>query len=228
VQTTLFKYLFYHNFTRLFDIGERRNCYTVNIDINEEVSIDMTWKLVHKKSYDIIENENGKNLSYHPNLGIQIIEKDGFAFKDLNATGNLDKFEDWRLPLTLRIHDFKTQFGLWQEKDCLYYPKGKIQIPVDVYDNLLFLYEHKLFHIEEEKEDMKFIKENYLLGVLLLMFDNDYGTGKEDYLLQLIVQSVQLGVLENVMYSIWEAVRNYLKTLSEKRNTALGEMSYIS
>ena len=78
----------------------------------------------------------------------QIIEKDGFAFKDLNATGNLDKFEDWRLPLTLRIHDFKTQFGLWQEKDCLYYPKGKIQIPVDVYDNLLFLYEHKLFHIE--------------------------------------------------------------------------------
>ena len=223
MQTTLFKYLFYHNFTRLFDIGERRNCYTVNIDINEEVSIDMTWKLVHKKSYDIIENENGKNLSYHPNLGIQIIEKDGFAFKDLNATGNLDIFEDWRLPL-----DFKTQFGLWQEKDCLYYPKGKIQIPVDVYDNLLFLYEHKLFHIEEEKEDMKFIKENYLLGVLLLMFDNDYGTGKEDYLLQLIVQSVQLGVLENVMYSIWEAVRNYLKTLSEKRNKALGEMSYVS
>ena len=76
MQTTLFKYLFYHNFTRLFDIGERRNCYTVNIDINEEVSIDMTWKLVHKKSYDIIENENGKNLSYHPNLGCLLYTSD--------------------------------------------------------------------------------------------------------------------------------------------------------
>ena len=168
-------------------------------------------------------------MSYHPNLGIQIIEKDGFAFKDLNATGNLDKFEDWRLPLTCVFMILRHNLDYGRKKTVCINPKGKIQIPVDVYDNLLFLYEHKLFHIEEEKEDMKFIKENYLLGVLLLMFDNDYGTGKEDYLLQLIVQSVQLGVIGKMfMYSIWEAVRNYLKTLSEKRNTALGEMSYIS
>lgn len=186
----------------------------------------MAWKLVHKKAYDLIENENGKNLSYHPNLGIQIIEKDGFAFKDLNANGILDVFEDWRLPLTLRIHDFKSQFGLWQEKDCLYYLKGKIQIPEDVYDNLLCLYNHHLFHMQEDKEDMQYMKENYLLGILLLMFDNDRGTGKEDYLLQLIVQSVQLGVLENVVYSIWEAVRKYLKILQEAKSISFVENAY--
>ena len=57
----------------------------------------MKWKLTHKHEHDIIENEGGKTLSYNPNLGIQIIEQDGFAFKDLNQSGELEPFEDWRL-----------------------------------------------------------------------------------------------------------------------------------
>ena len=56
------------------------------------------------------------------------------------------------------FHDFKTQFGLWQEKDCLYYPKGKIQIPVDVYDNLLFYMNINCFIQKKKKEDMKIYK----------------------------------------------------------------------
>ena len=36
------------------------------------------------------------------------------------------------------------------------------------------------------EEDLEYLKKNDLIAVLLLMFDNDRNTGKEDYLLQLI------------------------------------------
>lgn len=192
----------------------------LNLDISQEVSCTMTWKLTQKKQHAIIENEHGKTLSYHPNLGIQIIEKDGFAFKDLNANGKLDAFEDWRLPLTERVEDFKKQFGLWQEDACLYYRKGRIRIPEDVFEELIcFLQMEEWKAADLEGENLDFLKENHLLVVLLLMFDNDRETGREDYLLQLIVQSVELGVLENIVYSIWEAVRNYIRCFTEKESS---------
>ena len=50
----------------------------------------MQWKLTHRHNHECIENKGGKTLSYDPNLGIQIIEQDGFAFKDLDNNGRLD------------------------------------------------------------------------------------------------------------------------------------------
>ena len=73
----------------------------------------MQWKLTHRHNHECIENKGGKTLSYDPNLGIQIIEQDGFAFKDLDNNGRLDPYEDWRLPLTQRIQDFTSRFVLW-------------------------------------------------------------------------------------------------------------------
>ena len=60
------------------------------------------------------------------------------------------------------------------------------------------------------QEDEEYLRENYILAMLLLMFDNDFDMGKEDYLLQLIVQSMDLGVLENIIYSIMEALKKYV------------------
>ena len=60
------------------------------------------------------------------------------------------------------------------------------------------------------EQDEEYLRENYILAMLLLMFDNDFDMGKEDYLLQLIVQSMDLGVLENIIYSIMEALKKYV------------------
>lgn len=173
----------------------------------------MKWKLIHRNNHECIENKGGKILSYNPNLGIQIIEQDGFAFKDLNNNGTLDPYEDWRLPLTERIKDFSQRFILWQENDCLYYRKGKIEMPVE-FCNLMEVYHEREEVIQMlsniELEDIEYLKDNYILALLLLMFDNDYDTGKEDYLLQLIVQSMNLGLFENIVYSLWEALKKYV------------------
>lgn len=174
----------------------------------------MKWKLTHKQQHECIENEGGKPLSYNPNLGIQIIERDGYAFKDLNNNGELDPYEDWREPLSVRVQDFTNRFTLWQEEDCLYYRKGKIVMPEELMELM------KQYHCQDEimniakqneRENLDYLKQNYIIGLLLLMFDNDHDTGKEDYLMQLIIQSMDLGLLENIMYSIKEALRKYLR-----------------
>ena len=35
----------------------------------------------------------------------EIIEVDGEAFRDLNANGELDRYEDWRLPVEERVDE---------------------------------------------------------------------------------------------------------------------------
>ena len=64
--------------------------------------MDSKWTLKHNKHHCIIVNQGGKNIGYQPNAGVQIMEEDGYGFKDLNGSGRLDAFEDWRLPLTTR------------------------------------------------------------------------------------------------------------------------------
>ena len=44
-----------------------------------------------------IVNEGGATLGYSKDSGLQIIEADGYAFKDLDRDGELDTFEDWRV-----------------------------------------------------------------------------------------------------------------------------------
>ncbi len=172
----------------------------------------MKWKLTHKNNREYIENLGGKTLSYNPNLGIQIIVENGFAFKDLDNNGELDPFEDWRLPLTTRVRDFTNRFFLWQENDCLYYKKGKIELSEE-YMQWIYSKRFELTvrnEINPELEDMEYLKENYIISILLLIFDNDQDTGKDDYLLQMIVESMNLGVLEKVLYSIMEAIKKYI------------------
>lgn len=45
-----------------------------------------------------VTQEGGATLGYSPDSGVTILEVDGLAFKDMNKNGELDTYEDWRLP----------------------------------------------------------------------------------------------------------------------------------
>jgi beta-glucosidase len=57
-----------------------------------------------------------ENTSFtQPELGaqtVQLLENKGFQFKDLNKNGNLDKYEDWRLPVEERVADLISQMTI--------------------------------------------------------------------------------------------------------------------
>ena len=60
----------------------------------------------------IIVQDGGKTLGYSTKSGIKILTVDGFAFKDLNRDGRLDKYEDWRLPYEERAKDLAHQLSI--------------------------------------------------------------------------------------------------------------------
>ena len=59
----------------------------------------------------MVTNEGGKTLGYWPDSGIELIEDDGFAFKDMNRNGELDPYEDWRLDAKTRAIDLASQLS---------------------------------------------------------------------------------------------------------------------
>lgn len=64
------------------------------------------------EGWTLVENEGGATLSYTKGGGVDLIEVDGHAFKDLDRDGELDVFEDWRVDYKERSRDLVTNGGL--------------------------------------------------------------------------------------------------------------------
>ncbi len=71
----------------------------------------------------IITNKAGRQLGYSSSSGIKIITVDGFAFKDLNKNGRLDKYEDWRLPVDVRAKDLASKLTVDQIAGLMLYSR---------------------------------------------------------------------------------------------------------
>ena len=79
-------------------------------------------------AFHIIENEGGKTLGYCPDSGITILEKDGFAFKDLARTGELFPYEDWRLSAQERAEDLAGRLTVRQIAGLMCYSAHQIDV----------------------------------------------------------------------------------------------------
>ena len=79
-------------------------------------SLVFAQKWTDSKSGTIITitNKGGQTLGYSTTSGVKIITIDGFAFKDLNKNGKLDKYEDWRLPVDERAKDLASKMSVEQ------------------------------------------------------------------------------------------------------------------
>jgi beta-glucosidase len=69
----------------------------------------------------IVHNNGGQTLGYAPGSGVTLIEKNGYAFKDLNRNGELDVYEDWRLPAKERATDLASRMSVEQIAGLMLY-----------------------------------------------------------------------------------------------------------
>ncbi len=76
------------------------------------LSAQPKWEKLDLGPYVEIRQQGGRTLGYNQNSGVKILEVDGFAFKDLNRNGKLDKYEDWRLSSEERAEDLASQLSL--------------------------------------------------------------------------------------------------------------------
>ena len=76
-----------------------------------------------KGELSFVANQGGQTLGFAQNSGVKILTIDGFAFKDLNKNGKLDKYEDWRLPVDVRAKDLATQLSIEQIAGLMLYSR---------------------------------------------------------------------------------------------------------
>ncbi len=81
------------------------------------------WSETTNGTITTVTNKGGQTLGYSTTSGIKIISKDGFAFKDLNKNGKLDKYEDWRLPVDVRAKDLAVQMTVEQIAGLMLYSR---------------------------------------------------------------------------------------------------------
>ena len=79
------------------------------------------WTESSADGFNIITNEGGATLGYAPDSGVKIIEVDGYAFKDLNQDGKLNKYEDWRLTVEERAQDLASKMSIEQIAGLMLY-----------------------------------------------------------------------------------------------------------
>ena len=70
------------------------------------------WTEEEHGDYNLIIQEGGQTLGYSPKSGVQLLEVDGYKFKDLNKNGTLDVYEDWRKPFADRAEDLAKQLSI--------------------------------------------------------------------------------------------------------------------
>ncbi len=81
--------------------------------------------MVEKREKDgkfvIVKNENGPDLGYSPESGVELLEQDGLYFKDLAKTGELLPYEDWRLSADERARDLAGRMTVEQIAGLMLY-----------------------------------------------------------------------------------------------------------
>lgn len=81
------------------------------------------YTVVEKNNYNLIINKPGQTIAYSKNSGIDIVEEDGFAFKNLSKSGKLEKYEDWRLPFEERAKDLASKMSIKQIAGLMLYSR---------------------------------------------------------------------------------------------------------
>ena len=88
---------------------------------NENTVDGNTYEVILNEAdgFYVVHNPNGgPTLSYGVDNGVNLIEveEDGFvyAFKDLSKDGQLDPYEDWRLPVEERVEDLAGRLNIFQ------------------------------------------------------------------------------------------------------------------
>ena len=145
---------------------------------------------VDKGDFIEITQQGGRTLGYNQNSGVKILEADGYAFKDLNRNGKLDRYEDWRLPSEERAKDLASQLSLEEIAGLMLYSSSQLiptydekakngtyrgkpfsksyASPSDLTDQQLkFLIEDKVRHILIAKVKSPYITARVLIMVFL-------------------------------------------------------------
>ncbi|MCD7973601.1 MAG: glycoside hydrolase family 3 C-terminal domain-containing protein [Candidatus Azobacteroides sp.] len=150
----------------------------------------------------LVKNPGGATLGYSPNSGVKIITKDGLKFKDLNKNGELDPYEDWRLPVDERARDLAKKMSIEQIAGLMLYSAHQ-SIPAQEEGFGSGTYHGKPFSTsganawDLSDTQKKFLKEDNLRHVLITSVQSPEIAARWNNSMQAWVENIGFGIPGN-------------------------------
>ena len=164
-------------------------------------SCDMQkWKESECDGYRLITQKGGATLGYSPESGVKIIYKDGYAFKDLDGDGELDIYEDWRLPAEKRAEDLAGKLSIEEIAGLMLYSNHQA-VPATSYD--VSPYNGKPYSAGEAKpweitdHQKKFLKDDHLRHILVTIIESPEVAARWNNAVQAYVEGLGHGIPAN-------------------------------
>ena len=160
------------------------------------------WKETQGAAFNIVKNNGGQTLGYSSASGIKLLTVSGFAFKDLNKNGKLDKYEDWRLPFDVRAKDLASKLTVEQIAGLMLYSAHQ-SIPARAGGYFAGTYNGKPFKEGEvdpaalTDQQKKFLETDNLRHVLLTTVQSPEIAAKWNNTMQAYCESVGMGIPAN-------------------------------
>lgn len=150
----------------------------------------------------IIEVSGGKSLGYSTHSGVEILELDGFPFKDLNRNGEIDRYEDWRLPVGERAEDLASKLSEEDIAGLMLYSRHQA-IPADSEGYRAGTYGGRTFAeadtvpyaLTDQQRD--FLQEDHLRHVLITSVENPVVAARWNNNVQALAESLGFGIPAN-------------------------------
>lgn len=160
------------------------------------------WHTEDHGSYVLVIQKGGPTLGYSPESGVQLIQDKGYAFKDLNRNGELDAYEDWRLPSAERAKDLAAQLSTEEIAGLMLY-SGHQSIPGSSYGrggatyNGTTLAQSGLTSADMTDQQKKFLSEDNVRAVLVTTVESPEVAAKWNNNVQAFVEGLGHGIPAN-------------------------------
>ncbi len=163
------------------------------------VAAQPKYQKVDKGDFVEITQQGGRTLGYSPNSGVAILEVDGYAFKDLNRNGKLDKYEDWQLPSEERAKDLASQLSLEEIAGLMLYSSHQA---LPAYKKSITYNGQPFSKSNAAPEDLtdqqlKFITQDKVRHILLTKVQSPYVAAKWNNKVQALCESLDHGIPAN-------------------------------
>lgn len=164
------------------------------------------WEETKKNGYHVIQNEGGRTIAYSPESGVEIIEEDGFAFKNLSKSGKLEKYEDWRLSSTERARDLAGKMSIHQIAGLMLYSAHQSVSTGSGVFAKMFAGTYNGRALEESgcqvtdltDQQKKFLEQDDLRHVLITMVDDAAAGARWNNNIQSYAEQLGLGIPVNI------------------------------
>jgi beta-glucosidase len=160
------------------------------------------WSESGTGSLRIVTNKGGQTLGYDTTSGIKLLTVKGFAFKDLNKNGKLDKYEDWRLSAVERAKDLASSMTVDQIAGLMLYsahqaiPSGGARFGTSTYDGKSFAESGaKAYDLSDQQ--IKFLTKDNLRHVLVTSVKSPEVAAIWNNKVQALCEGIGLGIPAN-------------------------------